>query len=293
MAHRHAGFSGIGYVASLHEYVALRQRGVQEKAFGKHAREGGKAFSRFEKERGARTLYFLLKINNLGNGFQKLSFYASKVELSHGVFLAFDGQKLRDENAEDGCAQYQGRTKAKRLASHPEQKNKLKKMSGLEIERKFLVKKSSSFKEAAYSSSRIKQGYIPCEGATVRIRIRDEKAFLTIKGRSTNGGMSRYEFEKEIALDEAEELMRLCRGGVIDKRRYLVKSGSHIFEIDEFYGDNEGLLLAEVELHNEDETFEKPHFIGKEVTGDRRFYNAHLLGYPFRIWKDSLPEEYR
>ena len=139
-------------------------------------------------------------------------------------------------------------------------------MSGLEIERKFLVKKGSSVKEAAYSSSRIKQGYIPCEGATVRIRIRDEKAFLTIKGRSTNGGMSRYEFEKEIALDEAEELMRLCRGGVIDKRRYLVKSGSHIFEIDEFYGDNEGLLLAEVELHNEDETFEKPHFIGKEVT---------------------------
>ena len=92
-------------------------------------------------------------------------------------------------------------------------------MSGLEIERKFLVKKGSSFKEAAYRSSRIKQGYIPCEGATVRIRIRDEKAFLTIKGRSTNGGMSRYEFEKEIALDEAEELMRLCRGGVIDKRR--------------------------------------------------------------------------
>lgn len=104
MAHRHTGFSGIGYVASLHEYVALRQRDVQEKAFGKHAREGGKAFSRFEKERGAHPLHILLKINNLGNGFQKLSFYASKVELSHGVFLAFDGQKLRDENAEDGCA---------------------------------------------------------------------------------------------------------------------------------------------------------------------------------------------
>jgi adenylate cyclase len=100
-------------------------------------------------------------------------------------------------------------------------------MSGLEIERKFLVKKGDAFKRAAFSSSHIQQGYIPCDGATVRIRIRDDKAYLTIKGKSVNGGMTRYEFEKEIALDEAGHLMQLCRGGVIDKRRYLVKSGVH------------------------------------------------------------------
>jgi len=166
-------------------------------------------------------------------------------------------------------------------------------MSGLEIERKFLVKKNSRFREVAYSSSRIKQGYMPCESATVRVRIRDEKAYLTIKGRSTNGGITRYEFEKEIALEEAEQLMKLCRGGVIDKRRYLIKSGKHTFEVDEFYGDNEGLLLAEVELNNENEAYEKPDFIGTEVTGDRRFYNSSLLSRPFCLWKASLPEVYR
>ncbi len=166
-------------------------------------------------------------------------------------------------------------------------------MSGLEIERKFLVRKGDDFKSKALSSSRIKQGYIPCDGATVRIRIRDDKGYLTIKGRSVNGGMTRYEFEKEIDLDEAEQLMQLCRGGVIDKRRYLVPSGSHVFEVDEFYGDNEGLLLAEVELKSEDETYEKPDFIGQEVTGDRRYYNSHLLSRPFSLWRDTLSEEYR
>lgn len=166
-------------------------------------------------------------------------------------------------------------------------------MSGLEIERKFLVRKGDDFKNKALSSSRIKQGYIPCDGATVRIRIRDDKGYLTIKGRSANGGMIRYEFEKEIDLDEAEQLMQLCRGGVIDKRRYLVPSGPHVFEVDEFYGDNEGLLLAEVELKSEDETYEKPDFIGQEVTGDRRYYNSHLLSQPFSLWRDTLPEEYR
>ncbi len=166
-------------------------------------------------------------------------------------------------------------------------------MSGLEIERKFLVRKGDDFKSKALSSSRIKQGYIPCDGATVRIRIRDDKGYLTIKGRSVNGGMTRYEFEKEIDLDEAEQLMQLCRGGVIDKRRYLVPSGPHVFEVDEFYGDNEGLLLAEVELKSEDETYEKPDFIGQEVTGDRRYYNSHLLSQPFSLWRDTLPEEYR
>ena len=127
----------------------------------------------------------------------------------------------------------------------------------------------------------------------MRIRTRDDKAYLTIKGKSVNGGMTRYEFEKEIEMDEAQHLLQLCKGGVIDKRRYLVKSGNHTFEVDEFYGDNEGLVMAEVELGSEDETYEKPDFIGMEVTGDKRFYNSHLLSYPFAIWCNTLPEEYR
>ena len=165
-------------------------------------------------------------------------------------------------------------------------------MSGLEIERKFLVRKGDAFKRAAFSNSRIKQGYIPADGATVRIRVRDDKAYVTIKSHSDNGGLSRYEFEKEITLDEAEHLLPLCKGGYIDKCRYLVKSGNHTFEVDEFYGDNAGLVMAEVELGGIDEPYEKPDFIGSEVTGDIRFRNSHLLRYPFCAWKESLPEEY-
>ncbi len=166
-------------------------------------------------------------------------------------------------------------------------------MSGLEIERKFLVHHGKAYRQVALSSSHIKQGYIPAEGATVRIRVRDEKAYLTIKSRSVHGGLTRYEFEKEISLDEAHQLLRLCRGGIIDKQRWLVRSGTHIFEVDEFHGTNEGLVMAEVELKNEEETFEKPDFIGPEVTGDRRFYNSHLLQYPYGEWKETLPEPYR
>ena len=138
-------------------------------------------------------------------------------------------------------------------------------MSGLEIERKFLVhKRDDEYKRQAYSSSRIKQGYI-CSGhgRTVRVRIRDEKGYLTIKGPSVDGGLSRYEFEKEITLDEAEHLMQLCEPGIIDKTRFLVKSGRHTFEVDEFYGDNEGLVMAEVELQSEDGAFDKPGFLAK------------------------------
>ncbi len=161
-------------------------------------------------------------------------------------------------------------------------------MSGMEIERKFLVS-SDSYKRQAVSHSRIKQGYI-CSGhgRTVRVRLRDHCAFLTIKGPSLDGGLSRYEFEKEITLDEAEHLFRLCEPGIIDKTRYLVPSGPHTFEVDEFYGDNEGLVMAEVELSAPDEPYEKPDFIGREVTGDRRFYNSHLRQNPFKLWKDSL-----
>ena len=166
-------------------------------------------------------------------------------------------------------------------------------MSGLEIERKFLVKKGDAYKSAAFSSSHLQPGYIPAEGATVRVRTRDEKAYLTIKGKSVNGGMTRYEFEKEITMDEARHLLQLCQGGVIDKRRYLVKCGKHIFEVDEFYGDNEGLVMAEVELGSEAEKYDTPDFIGMEVTGDKRFYNSHLLTNPFSMWRNTLPEEYR
>lgn len=166
-------------------------------------------------------------------------------------------------------------------------------MSGLEIERKFLVRKGDAYKSAAFSYSRIRQGYIPADGATVRVRTRDDKAYLTIKGHSVNGGMTRYEFEKEITMDEASHLLQLCKGGVIDKTRYLVQCGNHTFEVDEFYGDNQGLVMAEVELGSEDEAYDKPDFLGPEVTGDRRFYNSHLLANPYCLWRETLPEEYR
>ena len=159
--------------------------------------------------------------------------------------------------------------------------------SGLEIERKFLVV-GDDYKRLAFSSSRIQQGYI-CSGhgRTVRVRLRDDCGYLTIKGPSVDGGLSRYEFEKEITKEEAEQLMQLCEPGLIDKTRYLVKSGKHTFEVDEFYGENEGLVMAEVELGSVDEPYEKPDFIGKEVTGDRRYYNSHLRKNPFSQWKNE------
>ena len=153
-----------------------------------------------------------------------------------------------------------------------------------EIERKFLVL-DDSFKHEAFSKSHIQQGYICSErGRTVRVRIRDERAYLTIKGPSENGGLSRYEFEYEIPLEDARQMMQFCEPGIIDKTRWLVKSGKHTFEVDEFFGDNEGLVVAEVELAYEDEPYEKPHFIGKEVTGDRRYYNSCLCVKPFNKW---------
>ena len=155
---------------------------------------------------------------------------------------------------------------------------------GQEIERKFLVR--GEYKSQAYASSRIVQGYIcSARGRTVRVRIRDTKGYLTIKGASDAAGMSRYEWEREIPLAEAEELMKLCEQGVIDKTRYLVRSGRHGFEVDEFYGDNQGLVVAEVELTSETEPFEKPAFIGREVTGDVRYYNSQLMKHPYAEWK--------
>lgn len=154
----------------------------------------------------------------------------------------------------------------------------------LEIERKFLVL-DGSYRTEAYRSDRIKQGYLCRQnGNSVRVRIRNGKGTLTIKGPSLNGGLSRYEWEKEIPLEEAEELMLLCGDSLIDKSRYLVKCGKHVYEVDEFYGDNEGLVVAEIELEDEEEKFEKPAFIGKEVTGDKKYYNSHLTRFPYKYW---------
>lgn len=153
----------------------------------------------------------------------------------------------------------------------------------IETERKFLVK-DSSFKQLAVKTYRIKQGYIAHDGGnTVRVRIRDDRGFLTIKGPSLDG-ISRYEWECEIPPQEAEELFFLCRDGAIDKTRFLVPASGKYFEVDEFYGDNEGLVMAELELDSPDEPFERPAWLGEEVTGDRRYYNSHLLKHPFKAW---------
>lgn len=154
----------------------------------------------------------------------------------------------------------------------------------LEIERKFLVE--GDYKSLSTSHSRIVQGYI-CSGRgrTVRVRLRDEKGYLTIKGPSRNGGLSRYEFEKEITKDEALSLMTLCEPGIIDKVRWLVPMGAHTYEVDEFFGDNAGLVVAEVELGSEDEAYERASFLGQEVTGDRKYYNSSLRTYPYKDWE--------
>ena len=153
----------------------------------------------------------------------------------------------------------------------------------LEIERKFLVK--GEFRSLAKSSQRIIQGYL-CSDAkrTVRVRIKGDTGFLTIKGRSNDGGLSRFEWEKEISREEAELLLPLCEPGVIDKVRYLVEFEGHVFEVDEFLGDNQGLVLAELELSSHTEEYSRPDWLGEEVTGDRRYYNSYLSAHPFVTW---------
>ena len=155
----------------------------------------------------------------------------------------------------------------------------------LEIERKFLVN-SDQFKTLAFAKNHIAQGYLNSHPErTVRIRIKGESGFLTIKGKGNESGLSRFEWETEIPLVEARHLIQLCEKGVIDKIRYEVQSGNHVFEVDEFFGDNEGLIIAEVELKSEDETFEKPDWLGSEVTNDERYYNAFLSQHPYKTWK--------
>ena len=152
-----------------------------------------------------------------------------------------------------------------------------------EIERKFIVK--GDFSKEVCDSQRIVQGYICSQpGRTVRIRIRGEKGFLTIKGPPDDKGLSRYEFEQEIPLPDAERLLTLCEPGAIDKVRHLVRVGKHTWEVDVFHGANEGLVMAEIELASEDEPFEKPDWIGEEVSGDRRYYNSMLTKEPYSQW---------
>lgn len=154
----------------------------------------------------------------------------------------------------------------------------------IEIERKFLVL-SDEFIAHAYAKSKIAQGYISTNPErTVRVRVKGNKGFLTIKGAGNESGLSRYEWEKEIDLLEAEQLLKLCEKGVIDKVRHEIKVGEHVYEVDVFEGKNEGLVVAEIELEFENEVFEKPDWLGIEVTGIDKYYNAYLSKKPFSAW---------
>lgn len=154
-----------------------------------------------------------------------------------------------------------------------------------EIERKFLV--GSDFKQEAYDAIRITQGYLSSmPQRVVRVRVKGDKGYLTIKGEADASGVSRFEWEKEISLQEAQALLAMAEPGIIDKTRYLIKNtdGKHVWEVDVFHGDNEGLVMAEIELSDENEPFDRPAWLGKEVTGDKRYYNAYLSKKPFKNW---------
>ncbi len=152
-----------------------------------------------------------------------------------------------------------------------------------EIERKFLV--VGDYKPLAVKHTRITQGYLSSvPERTVRVRIKGDKGFITIKGIGSQSGATRYEWEKEIPVEEVNELLKICEPGVIDKIRHLVKVGNHTFEVDEFFGENQGLTVAEIELSSEDEAFEKPSWLGSEVTGDARYYNSMLMKNPYTKW---------
>ena len=153
-----------------------------------------------------------------------------------------------------------------------------------EIEKKFLV--AGDFRQSVRKATRITQGYLSAvPERTVRVRVKGDKGYITIKGIGSESGASRFEWEKEIPVEEVMELLKICEPGVIDKTRYLVDVGSHTFEVDEFYGDNEGLTVAEVELGSEDEAFERPQWLGQEVSGDMKYYNSMLIKNPYKNWK--------
>lgn len=154
----------------------------------------------------------------------------------------------------------------------------------IEIERKFLVK-NKDFKNLSYKEEVFKQGYLNSDNTrNVRIRVTNDKAFLTIKGASNASGTTRFEWEKEINRQEAEQLLLLCEPTIIEKKRYYIKNDDLIFEVDEFYADNQGLILAEIELNSEHQKFKKPDWLGKEVTGNKEYYNSYLSKNPFKNW---------
>lgn len=154
----------------------------------------------------------------------------------------------------------------------------------IEIERKFLVK-STEYKKLATVKYKIVQGFLNThKERAVRVRLRNDKGFLTVKGESNKSGTSRFEWEKEISATDAKALLSICEEGIIDKTRYQVTVGSHVFEVDEFHGLNQGLVVAEIELQNENEVFERPNWLGKEVTGEVKYYNSQLSKNPFIVW---------
>ena len=154
----------------------------------------------------------------------------------------------------------------------------------VEIERKFLVT-NQDFITQSNTSFRIVQGYLNSNPErTVRVRIKGDKGFITIKGKGNESGLTRFEWEKEIAVSDAEALLQLCEKGAIDKTRYNVQFENHLFEVDVFFGENEGLIVAEIELQSENETFSKPDWLGEEVTSEEKYYNAYLSQHPFKSW---------
>ena len=154
----------------------------------------------------------------------------------------------------------------------------------MEIERKFLVN-SNDFLNFFKDRNRIVQGYLNSHPErTVRVRIKGEKGYITIKGAGNETGTTRFEWETEIPLQAAEELLLICEDGIIEKTRYEIKSEKHLYEVDVFQGKNKGLIVAEIELQSEGEVFERPNWLGKEVTNDQRFYNAYLSQHPFTSW---------
>ena len=157
-------------------------------------------------------------------------------------------------------------------------------MANQEIERKFLVK--GDYKKHVSKKTKIVQGFLSTvPERTVRVRIKGDKGFLTVKGIGNKSGASRYEWEKEISIEDAKDLMAICEPGVIDKTRFIVKAdGDLVYEVDEFYGENDGLTVAEIELPSEDFQFTKPEWLGEEVTGEVKYYNSMLMKNPYKSW---------
>ncbi|AOW21137.1 CYTH domain-containing protein [Urechidicola croceus] len=154
----------------------------------------------------------------------------------------------------------------------------------VEIERKFLLK-NDSFKSESFKTSYIKQGFLNSnKNRVVRVRLIDKSGYLTVKGISNEEGLTRFEWEKKISKKDAESLLKLCEKGVIEKYRHFIKKGKHTFEVDEFLGDNIGLVIAEIELSEENEDFDKPKWLGKEVTGIIKYYNSELSKNSFKNW---------